>query len=157
MSISDVFTPRKQEVAFDVPKKAKTPKPKQEQSSSIWKKLKETGKNPKLPVSRFIRTAVKKATGVTPAKASFIEQTNEIKKKITKKLISNEDVDEIDKDRSRHGPVKITSLFGNNPEIPNIPHRAVKPVKEAVFSESSFKDLEIHPYMVRLKNQYDEK
>ena len=45
--------------------------------------------------------------------------------------------------------MKITSLFGNNPEIPNIPHKAVNPVREIVFSNLGFKDLDIHPYMVK--------
>lgn len=43
---------------------------------------------------------------------------------------------------------KTTSLFYNNPEIPDIPHRAVNPVKEAVFSNLSFENLDLHPFMV---------
>ncbi|XP_066594785.1 ATP-dependent DNA helicase DDX31 [Prorops nasuta] len=43
---------------------------------------------------------------------------------------------------------KISSLFGNNPEIPNIGQRLVKPVNEAVFTEKTFSDFGIHPYTV---------
>lgn len=43
---------------------------------------------------------------------------------------------------------KVSSLFGNNPEVPNIGQRFVKPVSEAVFSKTSFSDLGIHPYAV---------
>ena len=45
---------------------------------------------------------------------------------------------------------KISSLFGNNPEVPNIGQRFVKPVQEKVFSGNKFSDLEIHPYSVRI-------
>lgn len=43
---------------------------------------------------------------------------------------------------------KISSLFGNNPEVPNIGQRYVKPVQENVFSGINFSDLDIHPYSV---------
>lgn len=43
---------------------------------------------------------------------------------------------------------KITSLFYNNPEIPSIPHRAVNPVKEDVFSNVNFDELNLHPFLV---------
>ncbi|KAK0172219.1 hypothetical protein PV328_005566 [Microctonus aethiopoides] len=44
---------------------------------------------------------------------------------------------------------KISSLFGNNPDVPTIGQRLVKPVNEAVFSEKiTFSDLDIHPFMV---------
>ncbi|KAK6636924.1 hypothetical protein RUM43_010588 [Polyplax serrata] len=44
---------------------------------------------------------------------------------------------------------KITSLFYNNPEIPSIPHRAVHPVKEDVFSNVNFDELNLHPFLVK--------
>lgn len=47
-----------------------------------------------------------------------------------------------------HKMGKVTSLFFNNPEIPNIPHRAVKPIREDVFSNLKFEDLNLHSYMV---------
>lgn len=44
---------------------------------------------------------------------------------------------------------KISSLFGNNPDVPTIGQRLVKPVNESVFSEKiTFSDLNIHPFMV---------
>ncbi|XP_012268954.2 probable ATP-dependent RNA helicase DDX31 [Athalia rosae] len=47
------------------------------------------------------------------------------------------------------GGSKISSLFGNNPEIPNIGQRFVKPVDEAVFSVTKFSDFDLHPFMVQ--------
>lgn len=46
------------------------------------------------------------------------------------------------------GSGKISSLFGNNPEIPNMGQRFVKPVDESVFSGTNFVDFDLHPYMV---------
>ncbi|XP_015126837.1 probable ATP-dependent RNA helicase DDX31 isoform X2 [Diachasma alloeum] len=43
---------------------------------------------------------------------------------------------------------KVSSLFGNNPDVPTIGQRLVKPVHETVFSERKFSDLGVHPFMV---------
>lgn len=43
---------------------------------------------------------------------------------------------------------KTTKLFANNPEVPSVPHRAVQPIQEPVFSSKTFKDLSLHPFMV---------
>ena len=43
---------------------------------------------------------------------------------------------------------KISSLFGNNPTVPNIGQRFVKPVNEKVFSAEKFSELGIHAYAV---------
>ncbi|KAK2588088.1 hypothetical protein KPH14_004150 [Odynerus spinipes] len=43
---------------------------------------------------------------------------------------------------------KSSSLFRNNPEVPNIGQRLVKPISETVFAKTNFSDLNIHPYMV---------
>ncbi|KAG7202034.1 hypothetical protein KM043_004718 [Ampulex compressa] len=43
---------------------------------------------------------------------------------------------------------KISSLFGNNPEVPNIGQRLVKPINEPVFTKLNFTDLNVHPFMV---------
>ncbi|RZF42739.1 hypothetical protein LSTR_LSTR007716 [Laodelphax striatellus] len=43
---------------------------------------------------------------------------------------------------------RISSLFANNPEIPVVSHKKVKPVEEDVFSKESFESLDIHKYIV---------
>lgn len=45
---------------------------------------------------------------------------------------------------------KISSLFGNNPDIPTIGQRFVKPINEPIFTEVIFADLDIHPFMVSI-------
>ena len=48
-----------------------------------------------------------------------------------------------------HKPVgKISSLFGHNPDIPNIGQRLVKPINEPIFTGTTFTDLKIHPFMI---------
>lgn len=42
----------------------------------------------------------------------------------------------------------ISSLFKNNPEVPRVGQRAVKPLVEKVFAGKSFVDLNIHPHSV---------
>ncbi|KAL4706834.1 hypothetical protein ACJJTC_010068 [Scirpophaga incertulas] len=49
--------------------------------------------------------------------------------------------------KPRSGPW-ISSLFKNNPDIPQIGQRAVKPLVEKVFAGTTFADLNIHPHSV---------
>ncbi|KAM3966675.1 ATP-dependent DNA helicase DDX31 [Aphomia sociella] len=42
----------------------------------------------------------------------------------------------------------ISSLFKNNPDVPRIGQRAVKPLTEKVFAGKTFTDLDIHPHSV---------
>jgi len=66
-----------------------------------------------------------------------------------KKIVNNDKSDETPKLMNR-GSRKISSLFGNNPDIPNIGQRFVKPVNEPVFTKVTFADLNIHPFMVSI-------
>lgn len=43
---------------------------------------------------------------------------------------------------------KISSLFGHNPEIPNIGQRLVKPINEPIFTATTFDDLKMHPFTI---------
>lgn len=45
---------------------------------------------------------------------------------------------------------KVSSLFGNNPDVPTIGQRLVKPVNEPIFTKITFADLNIHPFMVSI-------
>lgn len=42
----------------------------------------------------------------------------------------------------------ISSLFKNNPQVPRIGQRAVKPIVEKVFAGKTFSDLDLHPHSV---------
>lgn len=51
------------------------------------------------------------------------------------------------KQKPRNGPW-ISSLFKNNPDVPKIGQKAVKPVMERVFAGKTFSDLNIHPHSI---------
>lgn len=72
------------------------------------------------------------------------------KKQIEKFKTDNDNNIEDDKNThfSHKSFGKISSLFGHNPEIPNIGQRLVKPINEPIFTGTTFTDLNIHPFMV---------
>uniref|UniRef100_A0AAR2JSY0 ATP-dependent RNA helicase n=1 Tax=Pygocentrus nattereri TaxID=42514 RepID=A0AAR2JSY0_PYGNA len=45
--------------------------------------------------------------------------------------------------------IKTSSLFRNNPEIPEVVSPAVTQLKEKVFTSNSFEELDLHPHLVR--------
>ncbi|MCI4392812.1 hypothetical protein PGIGA_G00150280 [Pangasianodon gigas] len=49
--------------------------------------------------------------------------------------------------------IKTSSLFRNNPEIPDVLSPAVSQVKEKVFTGSSFQELDLHPHLVATLNK----
>ncbi|XP_045760324.1 probable ATP-dependent RNA helicase CG8611 [Maniola jurtina] len=51
------------------------------------------------------------------------------------------------KQKPRSGPW-ISSLFKNNPEVPKMGQKAVKPLVEKVFAGKTFSDLNIHPHSI---------
>ena len=77
------------------------------------------------------------------------EGTQVIEPAITSKRLKESVVDEVDEESAECKPQGwISSLFVNNPDIPAVAHRVVKPVSEPVFSSQEFKDLPIHPFTV---------
>uniref|UniRef100_A0A9J8CNN4 ATP-dependent RNA helicase n=1 Tax=Cyprinus carpio carpio TaxID=630221 RepID=A0A9J8CNN4_CYPCA len=46
--------------------------------------------------------------------------------------------------------IKTSSLFRNNPEIPDVLSPAVNQVKEKVFTSNMFEELNLHPHLLRL-------
>ncbi|KAL0113247.1 hypothetical protein PUN28_012416 [Cardiocondyla obscurior] len=67
------------------------------------------------------------------------------RKRKHKENILNKDK-ELDKSVKLGG--KVSSLFGNNPDVPTIGQRLVKPVNEPIFTKINFADLNIHPFMI---------
>ncbi|XP_062873694.1 probable ATP-dependent RNA helicase DDX31 [Trichomycterus rosablanca] len=49
--------------------------------------------------------------------------------------------------------IKTSSLFRNNPEIPEVISPAVTQVKEKVFTSNSFQELNLHPHLVATLNK----
>ncbi|XP_060762713.1 probable ATP-dependent RNA helicase DDX31 [Neoarius graeffei] len=49
--------------------------------------------------------------------------------------------------------IKTSSLFRNNPEIPDVLRPAVTQVKEKIFTSNSFQELDLHPHLVATLNK----
>ncbi|KAG5342567.1 Y8611 helicase, partial [Acromyrmex charruanus] len=74
---------------------------------------------------------------------------NKEKEKRSKKKIVNNNKESDENLKLMHrASGKMSSLFGNNPDVPTIGQRFIKPVNEPVFTEITFADLNIHPYMI---------
>lgn len=91
-------------------------------------------------------------------KRESIEKDRQEEKARNKKIVKKHREQIINGDResdktprlSHRAGGMISSLFGNNPDIPTIGQRLVKPVNEPIFTEITFEDLNIHPFMVSL-------
>ncbi|XP_014476657.1 PREDICTED: probable ATP-dependent RNA helicase DDX31 [Dinoponera quadriceps] len=97
-----------------------------------------------------------KKPSVSKDKKERIEQDKQKEKVRNKKIVKKhkEKIPNDDKELDKllgllHKPGgKISSLFGNNPDIPTIGQRLVKPVNEPIFTEITFESLNIHPFMI---------
>jgi len=76
-----------------------------------------------------------------------IDLSKRKKQKYKEKTAKNKKSDETSNSAHRING-KSSSLFGNNPDIPIIGQRFVKPVDEPIFTKITFADLNIHPFMV---------
>lgn len=92
--------------------------------------------------------------------SSSLEKMNFDKKKKKKQIekLKTDNDNNIENDKNTHFSHKsfgkISSLFGHNPEIPNIGQRLVKPINEPIFTATTFTDLNIHPFMVGILYTY---
>ncbi|XP_063235880.1 probable ATP-dependent RNA helicase DDX31 [Bacillus rossius redtenbacheri] len=91
-------------------------------------------------------TVVREPVGEDDYTSNEVTQQKKVRKRVAPGRDDNADVD----GRKSTGPglSKISSLFGNNPDIPHFPHRVVYPVDEPMFSSDNFADLKLHPYTV---------
>ncbi|XP_046740861.1 probable ATP-dependent RNA helicase DDX31 [Diprion similis] len=79
--------------------------------------------------------------------ATNLQAGNAARKKVGfKNAVENANVKAVPNRGGSSG--KISSLFGNNPEIPNLGQRFVEPVNEAVFSGTKFVDFDLHPFTI---------
>lgn len=89
---------------------------------------------------------------VVAKKSPILKRTDILNKKEKRK--HREKIVNIDRDSDKTPKLmhraggKISSLFGNNPDVPTIGQRLVKPVNEPIFTKITFADLNIHPFMV---------
>ncbi|XP_053940492.1 probable ATP-dependent RNA helicase DDX31 isoform X3 [Cuculus canorus] len=115
------------------------------QSHGLKRKFQSPHGNP--PLKRkckpSINTFKKRAT-----EADVKEKGSSSQKSLPKKQLT---------DNRNEGPknrpfVKTSSLFRNNPDIPEINRKAVQQVQEKVFTTDSFSQLDLHPHLVSTIN-----
>lgn len=90
----------------------------------------------------------KKSPTLKIKQMGILNKRNE--KKHKEKTVNNHRESDNTPKLMRKGGGKISSLFGNNPDVPIIGQRLVKPVDEPVFTKITFADLDIHPFMVSI-------
>ncbi|CAK9812681.1 Probable ATP-dependent RNA helicase CG8611 [Anthophora quadrimaculata] len=125
----------------DVPKKkSKLEKP----IESNFEKFEK----PKFKTAKKVQFEEPKESSSTTKKVNFGKK----KKKDDLENSTTEDNTNVEDNKNTHfshkSVGKISSLFGHNPEIPNIGQRLVKPIDEPVFTGTTFTDLNVHPFMI---------
>nr|XP_013797234.1 PREDICTED: probable ATP-dependent RNA helicase DDX31 isoform X1 [Apteryx mantelli mantelli] len=111
------------------------------QSKALKRKLQSPHGNP--PLKRKCKPSggsFKKCT----TEADIREKGNSSKKPLPKKQLSDSQNESL---KSRPF-VKTSSLFRNNPDIPEIHRKAVQQVQEDVFTSDSFSQLDLHPHLI---------
>ncbi|NXC83367.1 DDX31 helicase, partial [Cercotrichas coryphoeus] len=115
------------------------------QSGALKRKLQSPHGNP--PVKRkrklSINTLRKGATEADRREEASLSQKPAPKKQLTDKQNESQ--------KSRPF-IKTSSLFKNNPEIPEIHRKEVQQVQENVFTTDSFSQLDLHPHLVSTIN-----
>ncbi|XP_014111716.1 PREDICTED: probable ATP-dependent RNA helicase DDX31 isoform X1 [Pseudopodoces humilis] len=115
------------------------------QSGALKRKLQSPHGNP--PVKRkrklSINTFRKGAT-----EADRREEGSSSQKPLPKKQLTNKQ----NESKKNKPSIKTSSLFKNNPDIPEIHRKAVQQVQENVFTTDSFSQLDLHPHLISTIN-----
>ncbi|XP_050837041.1 probable ATP-dependent RNA helicase DDX31 [Serinus canaria] len=115
------------------------------QSGALKRKLQSPHGNP--PVKRkrklSINTLRKGAT-----EADRREKGSSSRKTVPKKQLT----DKQNESQKRKPFIKTSSLFKNNPDIPEIHRKEVQQVQENVFTTDSFSQLDLHPHLISTIN-----
>ncbi|NXG89420.1 DDX31 helicase, partial [Stercorarius parasiticus] len=111
------------------------------QSSALKRKLQSPPGNPPLKRKRkrSINTFKRCAT-----EADIREKGSSSQKSLPKKQLT----DNRNESQKNKPFIKTSSLFRNNPDIPEIHRKAVQQVQENVFTTDCFSQLDLHPHLV---------
>ncbi|XP_034351887.1 ATP-dependent DNA helicase DDX31 isoform X2 [Arvicanthis niloticus] len=86
-------------------------------------------------------------------KASDKETQRTFKGSTRKTFPPKKYLDSIGNERQEEKPcIKTSSLFKNNPEIPELHRTVVKQAREQVFSPDAFQELDLHPHLISTIN-----
>uniref|UniRef100_A0A8C9A219 ATP-dependent RNA helicase n=1 Tax=Prolemur simus TaxID=1328070 RepID=A0A8C9A219_PROSS len=93
-------------------------------------------------------------TSFLPAKKTSVKETQRTFKENTQKTFSPKkySVSTNDRNQEEKRCIKTSSLFKNNPEIPELHRPVVKQVQEKVFTSAAFHELGLHPHLISTIN-----
>ncbi|NXK10357.1 DDX31 helicase, partial [Herpetotheres cachinnans] len=111
------------------------------QSSALKRKFQSPHGNP--PLKRKRKPSVSTFEKCT-TEADIREKGSLSQKTLPKKQLT----DNRNKSQKSKPSIKTSSLFRNNPDIPEIHRKAVQQVQENVFTTDSFSQLDLHPHLV---------
>ncbi|XP_055577467.1 probable ATP-dependent RNA helicase DDX31 isoform X3 [Falco cherrug] len=115
------------------------------QSTTLKRKLQSPHGNP--PLKRKCKPSVS-AFQKCPVEADIREKESSSQKSLPKKQLT----DKRNKSQKSKPSIKTSSLFKNNPEIPEVHRKAVRQVQENVFTKDSFSQLDLHPHLISTIN-----
>ncbi|NXX01284.1 DDX31 helicase, partial [Larus smithsonianus] len=111
------------------------------QSSALKRKLQSPHGNP--PLKRKRKPSINTFKKCAP-EADIREKGSSSQKSLPKKQLT----DNRNESQKTKPFVKTSSLFRNNPDIPEIHRKAVQQVQENVFTTDCFSQLDLHPHLV---------
>ncbi|XP_058300898.1 probable ATP-dependent RNA helicase DDX31 isoform X2 [Hylobates moloch] len=93
-------------------------------------------------------------TSFLPAKKTSVKETQRTFKGNTQKTFSpkKHSVSTSDRNQEERQCIKTSSLFKNNPDIPELHRPVVKQVQEKVFTSAAFHELGLHPHLISTIN-----
>uniref|UniRef100_A0A2K5MZJ8 ATP-dependent RNA helicase n=2 Tax=Cercocebus atys TaxID=9531 RepID=A0A2K5MZJ8_CERAT len=93
-------------------------------------------------------------TSFLPAKKTSVKETQRAFKGNTQKTFTpkKQSVGPSDRNQEERPCIKTSSLFKNNPDIPELHRPVVKQVQEKVFTSAAFHELGLHPHLISTIN-----
>ncbi|NP_001309273.2 ATP-dependent DNA helicase DDX31 isoform 7 [Homo sapiens] len=93
-------------------------------------------------------------TSFLPAKKTSVKETQRTFKGNAQKMFSpkKHSVSTSDRNQEERQCIKTSSLFKNNPDIPELHRPVVKQVQEKVFTSAAFHELGLHPHLISTIN-----
>ncbi|KAM9083444.1 ATP-dependent DNA helicase DDX31 [Megaptera novaeangliae] len=148
MAAADGVLPHVPEYRAAVPTTSSRPRPAQSRRQAAATKRKYRASSEAPPAKR------RSETSFLPAKKTAAKETPRTFKGKAQKTFSpkRSSGGASDGNQERKPGIKTSSLFKNNPEIPELHRPVVKQVQEKVFTSDAFQALDLHPHLISTIN-----
>ncbi|TKC46176.1 hypothetical protein EI555_017733, partial [Monodon monoceros] len=148
MAAADGVLPHVPESRAAVPTTSSRPRPAQSRRQAAATKRKYQGSSEAPPAKR------RSETSFLPAKKTAAKETPRTFKGKAQKTFSlkRSSAGASGGNQERKPGIRTSSLFKNNPEIPELHRPVVKQVQEKVFTSDAFQALDLHPHLISTIN-----